>query len=248
MEEKSKKIIRLVIQLLFVLFFLFMALLYTGLLNRFGYLLIAIVMLPIRQWDALLEKHRITFGTRIFLAVLILVIVGGISGGSESSDIDPSAGQSSKIRTSDVKTAEDPAEEVKTSGVETTEEPADEVKTSDVETPEEPAEELKSDETPEEPAAEVKGSSAETTGDKESVDITGTWEYVEERPVDVSYTFNSDGTWKYSGDGSENDAGTYRIADGKTLILENGSFMNSEFKIISKKEIEDAWGYKLKRK
>lgn len=244
MEEKSKKILRLVIQLLFVLFFLFMALLYTGLLNRFGYLLIAIVMLPIRQWDALLEKHKITFGTRIFLAVLILVIVGGISGGSESSDIDPSAGQSSEIRTSSVEKTKDPAAEVQSSSVETTEDPADEVKTSDVETPEDPAEEVKS----EDPAAEVKGSSAEITGDKESVDITGTWEYVEERPVDVSYTFNSDGTWKYSGDGSENDAGTYRIAGGKTLILENGSFMNSEFKIISKKEIEDAWGYKLKRK
>ena len=81
----------------------------------------------------------------------------------------------------------------------------------------------------------------------EGADISGTWIYVEERPVEMEYVINPDGTWKYSSENGETDEGTYEIIDDNEVKM-TGNNLEFTFNIISEKELEDAWGYKLKKK
>ncbi len=82
MENKSIKFVRFIIQIVVGALFIILGIaelspgMGTGFLAVI-FILFGVVILPIKPLDEVLEKHKITLGTRIYFACVVFIILAG---------------------------------------------------------------------------------------------------------------------------------------------------------------------------
>lgn len=176
------------------------------------FLLAAVIVLPIRKFEEVLEKIKLKFSIRIVIAVVIYVIgaVVAMNGENQKRQMENISSSSENKGTKDDKKdngSDSKKDDKKDSG-------SDSKKDNN------------------------KDSRNDSGDDDAMKQIAGTWHYGASAPIDMYYTFHEDGTWEMESDNDDANNGTFKIVDGKTVEMK-GRTEDRTFKIKNSDELTD---------